>query len=67
MCDDIDLKNNISEFGFPTKEQLEMFEKQAQKILCSDPTHKTNQYKYPLINLVVPDEVNKGYPISNLI
>ena len=30
MCDDIDLKNNISEFGFPTKEQLEMFEKQGE-------------------------------------
>ena len=67
MYDDIDLKNNIFAFGFQTKEQLKMFERQAHKIVCIDATHKTNQYKFPLINLVVPDEFNKGYPVAHLI
>ena len=52
MYDDIDLKNNIFAFGFKTREQLKMFEQQAHKIVCIDGTHKKNQYKFPLINLV---------------
>ena len=67
MYDDIDLKNNIFGFGFQTKEQLEMFEKKTQEILCIHATHETNQCKFPLINLVVSDEFNKGYPVAHLI
>ena len=67
MYDNIDLKNNIFAFGFQTKEQLKMFEKQAHKIVSIDATHKTNQYKFQLINLVVPDEFNKGYAAAHLI
>ena len=66
LYDDIDLKNNISASGFQTKEQLKMFEKQAHKIVCIDTMHKTNQYKFPLINLVVPHEFNKGYAVAHL-
>ena len=67
MYGDIDLKNNTFAFRFQTKEQLKMFEKQAHKIVCIDATHKTNQYKFSLINLVIPDEVNKGYRVAHLI
>ena len=67
MYDNIDLKNNIFAFGFQTKEQLKIFGKQAYKIVYIDATHETNQYKFPLINLVVPDEFNKGYPVAHLI
>ena len=58
MYDDIDLKNNIFAFGSKTREQLKMFEQQAHKIVYIDATHKKNQCKFPLINLVFPDEFN---------
>ena len=60
MYDDIDLKNNIFAFGFQAKEQLKMFQKHAHKIVRIEATHKTNQYKFPLINLVISDEFIKG-------
>ena len=67
MYDDIDLKNNIFAFGFQAKEQLKMFQKHAHKIVRTDETHKRNQYKFPLINLVISDEFIKGYPLAYLI
>ena len=67
MYDDIDLKNNIFAFGFQAKEQLKMFQKHAHKIVRIEATHKTNQCKFPLIDLVISDEFNKGYPIAYLI
>ena len=67
MYDDIDLKNNIFAFGFQAKEQLKMFQKHAHKIVRIEATHKTNQYKFPLINLVISDEFIKGYPLAYLI
>ena len=66
MYVDIDLKNNIFAFGFQAKEQLKMFQKHAHKIVGIEATHKTNQYKFPLINLVISDEFNKGYPVAYL-
>ena len=44
-----------------------MFEKQVHKVECIDATPKTNQYKFLLINTVVPDKFNKGYPVVHLI
>ena len=67
MYDDIDLKNNIFAFGFQAKEQLKMFQKHAHKIVRIEATRKTNQYKFPLMNLVISDEFNKGYPVAYLI
>ena len=67
IYDDIDLKNNIFVLGFQTKKQLKMFERQAHKIECIDATHKTNKYKFLLVNLVATDEFNKGYPVDHLI
>ena len=42
--------------GFKTESQLEMFNKQPHKIICIGLTYKTNQYMFPLINLVVADK-----------
>eukprot|EP00112_Aurelia_sp_Birch-Aquarium-sp1_P016102 Seg3619.1 transcript_id=Seg3619.1/GoldUCD/mRNA.D3Y31 product="Ubiquitin-like-specific protease 1" protein_id=Seg3619.1/GoldUCD/D3Y31 len=53
--------------GIQTKEQLEMFQKHASKIVCLDSTHCTNKYDFKLVMLVVPDELNKGYPVAHLI
>ena len=65
--DSIDLKNDLFVIGIQTKQQLEMMQKHASKIICIDSTHRTNQYHFPLVNLVVPDEFNKGYPVGHLI
>ena len=54
-------------FGFKTKEKLKMFKKRVHEILCIDATRKTNQYKFPLRNLVVLGEFYKGYLIAHLI
>ena len=37
-----------------------MFEQNASKIVCIDSTHRTNQYAFSLITILVPDEFNKG-------
>ena len=38
-----------------------MFIKHSSKIACLDSTHKTNQYEFPLVTLVVADEFNNDY------
>eukprot|EP00794_Sanderia_malayensis_P000773 gene773-65_t len=50
-----------------TKEQLAVFEKHVSKIVCVDSTHCTNKYDCKLVTLMVPDELNKGYPVAHLI
>ena len=53
--------------GFKLKEQHERFVKHSSKITCTDATHGTNQYGFPLMSLVVPDAFGKGYPVDHLI
>ena len=43
-----------------TKFQLELYEQYASTILCIDSTHGTNQYRFKLITIVVPDNLGKG-------
>ena len=43
-----------------TKEQEVMLKKNASKIVCLDSTHETNQYKFKLVTVLVPDEFGKG-------
>ena len=43
-----------------TQYQKELLEKYGHRILCMDGTHKTNQYRFHLITLMVPDEYNEG-------
>ena len=65
--DDIDIKNELFAIGIQSKQQLDMFIKHASKIVCIDGTHDTNQYAFPLVTLMVPDEFGKGYPVAHLI
>ena len=47
-----------------TKEQSDIYKRYASQIICFDSTHKTNQYSFKLITLLVPDEFRKGYPVA---
>jgi hypothetical protein len=42
-----------------TQFQMELYQKYASTILCIDSTHGTNQYRFKLISIVVPDEYGK--------
>ena len=44
--------------------QKQPFARVLQKIVCTDATRKTNQYNFPLINLISPDEFKKWCHIS---
>ena len=56
---------NLFAVGLQTKEQLKMMD--GREIVCIDATHGTNQYGYSLLNLLVPDEFGRGYPVGHLI
>ena len=43
-----------------TSFQAGLFELFSSKIVCLDSTHKTNQYRFKLITVVVPDEYHNG-------
>ena len=47
-----------------TNEQARIFSTFSDRILCMDSTHKTNEYRFKLITLMVPDEFRKGYPVA---
>ena len=53
--------------GIMTKTQMEMYKKMGSTILCIDSTHNTNQYKFKLVTVMVPDEVRRGYPVGYCI
>ncbi|KAK3924055.1 Krueppel-like protein 1 [Frankliniella fusca] len=54
-------------FGIQTQEQMEMMKKHSKVILAIDETHGTNHYGFQLLNLVVKDEFNLGYPVGHCI
>lgn len=47
-----------------TKQQLEIYRKFANRIVCMDSTHKTNSYSFKLITFLVPDQFRRGYPVA---
>ncbi|GBO05710.1 hypothetical protein AVEN_7298-1 [Araneus ventricosus] len=53
--------------GFQTEYQRDMLVSNSDKILCIDSTHKTNQYDFYLINLIVPDKYGKCCPVAHFI
>ena len=59
---------NISKEAFvlviQTKFQLQLNKKHAPTIMCIDSTHGTNQYRFKLITMAVPDEHGKGKFLS---
>lgn len=50
-----------------TKERSVVMNASCNTILCVDSTHCTNRYDFYLINLVVPDEFGRGYPVAHFI
>ena len=40
--------------------QASLFETFSSKIVCIDSTHKTNQYRFKLITVIVSDEYHNG-------
>ena len=40
--------------------QASLFEAFCGRITCLDSTHKTNQYRFKLLTVVVPDEYRNG-------
>ena len=67
IYNELDVGENLFAIGLQTKQQLDMFIKHSNKIVCIDSTHETNQYEFPLVTLVVADEFNKGYPVGFFI
>ena len=67
IYDELDVRKNLFAIGLQTKQQLDLFIKHSKKIVCIDSTHETNQYEFPLVTLVVADELNKGYPVGFFI
>ena len=43
-----------------TEFQASLFETYSSKMVCVDSTHKTNQYRFKLITVVVADEYHNG-------
>ncbi|XP_014679533.1 PREDICTED: uncharacterized protein LOC106819405 [Priapulus caudatus] len=62
--DELPHAKDLFAVGIQTREQLKMMNN--REILCVDATYGTNQYKYGLLNLIVPDEFGIGYPIVHL-
>ena len=48
-------------FVLMTEFQAQLFEEFGSRLVCIDSTHKTNEYKFKLITLLVVDEYHKGY------
>ena len=67
IYNELDVGKNLFAIGLQTKQQLDVFIKHSNKIVCIDSTHETNQYEFPLVILVVADEFNKGYPVELFI
>jgi len=47
-------------FILMTEFQAQLFEEFGSKLVCIDSAHKTNEYKFKLITLLVVDEYHKG-------
>ena len=47
-------------FILMTEFQAQLFEEFGNKLVCIDSTHKTNEYKFKLITLLIVDEYHKG-------
>lgn len=55
-----DLQEDTFVLVVQTEFQMELYRKYASKIVCIDSTHGTNQYRFKLISVLVPDDQGKG-------
>lgn len=46
--------------------QASLFEEFSRKLICIDSTHKTNEYRFKLITIIVPDEYCNGKSLHKL-
>ena len=58
----IDKENFI--FIFQSEAQMKMYKENCGKIVSIDSTHRTVQYNFKLITLLVIDEYYRGYPVA---
>lgn len=58
------LAEDTSLFVIMTSFQASMFEAFCSKITCLDSTHKTNQCRFKLLTVVVPDEYHNGRSLN---
>lgn len=65
--DGYSLPNDDFLLGIQTKYQLDKLKRHGDKIICMDSTHKTNQYDFQLISILVIDEFGEGVPVAWLI
>ncbi|XP_052121990.1 uncharacterized protein LOC113217748 [Frankliniella occidentalis] len=61
------LPDDVFVLAIQSKEQLEMMVEGCKEILVIDETHSTNSYDYKLLNLMVRDKFNLGYPVGHAI
>ena len=50
-----------------TSFQKSLFEAFSSRIVCLDSTHKTNQYRFKLLTVLVPDEYRNGKTVLTLL
>ena len=50
-----------------TSFQKSLFEAFSSQIVCHDSTHKTNQYLFKLLTLLVPEEYRNGKTVLTLL
>lgn len=54
-------------FGYQNERMLKELKAGVSKIVCIDATHNTNRYRFHLLNIIVPDEYGRGYPVAHFI
>lgn len=61
------LPKDVFMLGIQTVQQLERMKEGCKTILIMDETHGLNQYDFKLLNLLIKDHFNRGYPVGHLI
>lgn len=56
----LSLESDSFVLAIQTQFQMELYRKHVSTIMCIDSTHGTNQYRFKLISVIVPDDQGKG-------
>ncbi|XP_072024450.1 uncharacterized protein [Amphiura filiformis] len=65
--DTIERSEEVFCLGLQTNEQCKMLALYGEKLLVIDSVHAIDKCNYKLINLLVVDEFNQGYPVGHLL
>lgn len=63
----LDHREDLFAIGLQSREQFRIFQEGSKRIVCIDATHGTTKYGFQLLNILVPDERRKGYPVAHFI